>query len=101
MYRVITSYYLASKLKKLKFSEWHRLSNMKAKLESNPYAGKRLGNSLFEKKWGPFRILYIILEDVLVVILLEFTHKKDQRVAIDYVLSNWDDIIRKLKSMYS
>ncbi len=100
-YKVILSEYLESKLKKSKFSQWHRLEKLKIKLKSNPYAGKRLGYNLFEKKWGPFRIYYIILEDLLIVILVDYTHKKEQQATIDYILSNWSEITEKLRKKYS
>lgn len=99
-YRVVITDYLERKLKKLKFSDSHRLENLKKKLETNPYAGKRLGYNFFEKKWGAFRIYYIVIEDVTIVVLVEYTDKKEQQAAIDYILSNWETITQDLRRKY-
>ena len=100
-YKVIITNTLEEKLIKIKFSQWERLGKLKKKLEVNPFAGKRLGYNLFEKKWGAFRIYYIIFEDVLLVILIDYSHKKVQKATIDYMLSRWDEIIKNLKERYS
>ena len=101
VYKVFTSYALEEKLKKIKFDQWKRLEKLKKKLETNPYTGKRLGKDLFEKKWGPFRIYYIIIEDILLVFLIEFAHKKEQSRIINYILVNWDQIIAEIRKSFS
>lgn len=100
VYKVIISEYLEQKLKKIRFSQRKRLEKLKKKLQENPFAGKKLGYNLFEKKWGPFRIYYIIFEDILIVILVDFSRKKEQRTIIDYILSNWNEITKELKEKY-
>ena len=101
VYKVFTSYALEEKLKKIKFNQWLRLEKLKKKLATNPYAGKRLGKDLFEKKWGPFRIYYIIIEDILLVFLIEFSEKKEQSRIVNYVLVNWDQIITEIRKSFS
>lgn len=61
-YKVIVPDFVVSKTKSVGFNQPERLENLKRKLETNPYAGKRLAKNLFEKKWGAFRIYYIVLE---------------------------------------
>ena len=100
-YRVFTSYALEEKLMKIKFNQWTRLEKLKKKLSDNPYAGKRLGKDLFEKKWGPFRIYYIIIEDILLVFLLEFSDKKEQSKIVSYILANWDQLIEEIRKSFS
>lgn len=100
-YRVFTSYSLEEKFKKIKFSQWRRLEKLKKKLEINPYTGKRLGKDLFEKKWGPFRVYYIIIEDILLVFLIEFSHKKEQSKIVNYILTNWNQIISEIRKSFS
>ncbi len=99
-YRVFTSYSLEEKLKKIKFTDWNRLEKLKRKLEVNPLAGKRLGKNLFEKKWGPFRIYYVIIEDILIVFLIEFSDKKEQSRVVNYILANWDQIIAEIRRSF-
>ena len=100
-FKVIITKTLEDKLIRIKFSEWERLEKLKDKLETNPFAGKRLGYNLFEKKWGAFRIYYIIFEDTLLVILIDYAHKKIQKATIDYILSKWDEIIEGLREKYA
>lgn len=100
-FKVIITDTLKEKLFKIKFQDWKRLDNLKRKLETNPFAGKRLAYSLFEKKWGSFRIYYIILEKILLVIIIDYTHKKEQRTAINYIIENWDEILEELAQKYS
>ena len=100
-YRIFTTTSLDRKLRKMGFSQWHRLEKLKRKLETDPFTGKRLGKDLFEKKWGPFRIYYIIFEDILMVVLVEFGNKKEQRRAIYYILANWDQTIQELRKSFS
>ncbi len=100
-YRVTITNTLEEKLRKIKFSQWGRLEKLKRKLEANPLAGKRLGYNLFEKRWGAFRIYYIIFENILLVILIDYSHKKMQKVTIDYILSRWDEVIKNLKEKYA
>lgn len=99
-YKVIVTKPLEEKLKRIRFSEWERFEKLKKKLEINPFAGKRLKYNLFEKKWGAFRIYYIIIEDMLVVILIDYSHKKDQRAKIDYILWRWTNFISELRKEY-
>jgi mRNA-degrading endonuclease RelE of RelBE toxin-antitoxin system len=86
---------------KIKFNQWTRLEKLKKKLSDNPYAGKRLGRDLFEKKWGPFRIYYIIIKDILLVFLLEFSDKKEQSKIVSYILANWDQLIEEIRKSFS
>ncbi len=100
-FKVVITDTLKEKLLKIRFSEWDRLDNLKRKLETSPFAGKRLVYNLFEKKWGPFRIYYIILENILLVVLIDYSHKKEQKATINYIVSNWNKVISELTRKFS
>ena len=99
-YKVVVTIPLKEKLIRIKFTQWDRLEKLKRKLEINPFAGKRLGYNLFEKKWGAFRIYYIIFEKVLTVFVIDYSHKKLQKSTIDYLLSRWNELTMDLKEYY-
>lgn len=99
-YRIIIPENLDVKMKKMGFNQDKRFEKLKLKLATNPYAGKRLGRNLFEKKWGPFRIYYIIIEDIAIVVLIDYAHKKEQRTTINQILINWDLLEDELRKRY-
>lgn len=100
-YRVVVPEHVLSKMRRMGFNQGHRLDNLVRKLSENPYAGKRLGKDLFEKKWGPFRIFYVVIEDVAIVIIIDYTDKKHQRAAIDRMLANWSHMVGELRKLYA
>ena len=57
-------------------------------LRMNPYVGKPLRVSWFrEKKFGKFRLYYLIYDDFLVVYLIGFSDKKNQQEIISLIRS--------------
>jgi len=53
-----------------------------------------------EKRMDGFRLYYLILKDVLVVVFLDFSDKKQQQKVIDSILMNLDSIISEIKKKY-
>ncbi len=101
-YRVFVSETLDRKIKKFAPHLIKRLEKLKRKLEENPFTGKPLKHDfLREKKWGPFRVYYLIVKDMLVVFILEFSDKKDQQMVIDDILLHLDEILSEIKKKYS
>jgi len=101
IYKVVIPDSVVSKMKGMGFNQTNRLENLKKKLETNPYAGKRLARNLFEKKWGPFRVYYVVAEKFMVVILVDYSSKKDQQAAINNILYKLDDIIEDVLRKYA
>jgi len=100
-YRVLISETLEKKIEKFAPHLKKRLERLKRTLEDNPFTGKPLRYDFFrEKKWGPFRVYYIILKNMLIVFLLEFSDKKDQQRVIESILIDMDDIIAEIKKKY-
>jgi len=101
-YRVYVSETLNRKIKKLAPHLIKRLEKLKTKLEENPFTGKPLKYEfLREKKWGPFRIYYLIVKEVLIVFILEFSDKKDQQKVINDILLHLGEIVSEIKKKYS
>ena len=101
-YKVFVSETLETKIKKFAPHLKGRLEKLKKALEENPFTGKPLRHDfLREKKWGPFRIYYLIIKNILVVFILEFGDKKDQSRIIDEILLHLEEIIEEIKAKYS
>lgn len=100
VYRVFISDTLQKKIDKFAPHLKNRLEKLKKSLEKNP-TGKSLRHDyLREKKWGPFRIYFLVIQEVLIVFLLELSGKKDQQKVINDILSNLNDIIADIKRKY-
>ena len=100
-YRVFTSETVEKKIKKLAPHLIKRLEKLKKALEENPFSGKALKHDfLREKKWGPFRVYYLVAKDMLIVFILEFSDKKDQQNAIGEILLGLDEIMAEIKKKY-
>lgn len=100
-YRVFTSETVEKKVKKFAPHLIKRLEKLKKALEENPFTGKALKHDfLREKKWGPFRVYYLIVKDILIVFILEFSDKKDQQNVINEILLGLDEIIAEIKKKY-
>ncbi|MBI2544991.1 MAG: hypothetical protein HYW22_00100 [Candidatus Aenigmarchaeota archaeon] len=100
-YRVYTSEILDKKINRLVPHLKARLEKLKKSLEENPFTGKPLKHDyLREKKWGPFRVYYLIIKDMLIVFLLEFSDKKEQQKVINEILYDLDNIMSEIKKKY-
>lgn len=101
-YRVFTSDTLEKKINKFAPHLKKRLEKLKKVLEENPFTGKPLRyDFLREKKWGPFRVYYLIVKDLLIVFILEFSDKKDQQKVIDYIVLHLEEIMLEIKKKYA
>ncbi len=88
-------------MKKLDTIIKKRIIKLVEKLEQNPFVGKPLRYNFFrEKKMNGFRLYYLILKDVLLVVFLDFSDKKAQQKVIDTILMNLDKTILKIKKKY-
>jgi len=66
------------------FHEW--LDNIENQLIENPYVGKPLGVTWFrEKKYGKFRVYYLIYDNVKSVYMVAISEKKDQQRVINSI----------------
>ena len=85
-YKVYQSKNFTDKLTKLPkgFKEW--IEKIQDHLVINPYVGKPLGvDWLREKKYGKYRMYYLIYEDLIAVFMVEISEKKDQQKIINTI----------------
>ena len=99
-YKVYQSKNFTDKLIKLPkdFKEW--VEKIQDQLATNPYTGKPLGvDWLREKKYGKYRIYYLVYEDFVAVFMVEISEKKDQQKIINtirFFLDMYRDELREL-----
>ncbi len=85
-FKVYQSKIFQDKLKDMPvhFKEW--VENIQDQLVLNPYVGKPLGTEwLREKKYGKYRIYYLIYEDIITVFMVNMSEKKDQQKIINTI----------------
>ena len=85
-YRVYRSKLLNEKLQNMPkdFIEW--LSKIEDQLVLNPYVGKPLGFEWFrEKKYGKYRVYYLIYEDLRAIYIVAISEKKNQQKTINTI----------------
>ena len=80
------------------FQNW--VDKIEDQLVENPYVGDALGEKWFrEKKYGKFRIYYLIYDDLQSVYMVGISGKKDQQKVINTIRLFFDffrDEIKKL-----
>ena len=99
-YKVYQSEVFVEKLKDMPkdFKEW--IEKIQDQLVLNPYVGRPLGVDWFrEKKYGKYRIYYLIYEDIVAVFMVDISEKKDQQKVINTIklfLNIYKDELNKL-----
>ncbi|MEK6891772.1 MAG: type II toxin-antitoxin system RelE/ParE family toxin [Nanoarchaeota archaeon] len=86
IFKVYQSKLFSDKLKSMPkdFKDW--IEKVQDQLVSNPYVGKPLGvDWLREKKYGKYRIYYLIYEDIITVFMVNLSEKKDQQKIINTI----------------
>lgn len=80
------------------FKEW--LDGMLDQLVENPFVGKPIGARWFrEKKFGKFRIYYLVYEGIKSVYLVNLSDKKDQQKIINSILLLQDIYKKEIEEM--
>ena len=78
----------------------NRVDKIESELAGNPYSGKPLGVKWFrEKRYGKFRIYYLVYEESKAVFMVAISSKKDQEKVINTVkllLNFFGDELKKL-----
>ena len=95
VYKVLKTAVFDRKFSKLSLDVQKAIEEIKYKLQENPFSGKPLRYTFFrEKKYGKYRIYYLIYEKQLILYMITISEKKDQQVAINTVL-RFLDIYKK------
>lgn len=86
VFKVFFTGVLEKKLEKAEknFQLW--VEKMLDRLAENPFAGKPLGTKwIREKKFGKYRIYYLVYEKSQIVYLVNLSDKKDQQAIINSI----------------
>ena len=85
-YKVFYTAVFERKIEKMEkdFKEW--LEKLLDKIVENPYAGKPLNVKWFrEKKFGKYRVYFLVYENVKAVYFVNLSGKKDQQQIINSI----------------
>ena len=100
VYKIFRAHTFDKKLEKFEkeFVIW--VDKMEDQLIENPYVGDPIRVSWFrEKKYGRYRIYYLIYDDIEAVYIVGISDKDDQQVVINTIwllLDNFHEEIKKL-----
>ena len=86
--------------KSMEKEEREQLNKIKIQIKENPSVGKPLKFDWFrEKKYGKYRIYYLIYEDIVAVFMVDISEKKYQQKVINTIklfLNIYKDELNKL-----
>jgi|SRR3989344_3701648 len=102
-YKVYHSARFDKELEKFGKAFQNRVDKIEDQLVKNPYSGSPLSVEWFrEKRYGKYRIYYIIYDDLEAVFMVAISEKKDQqkvintvRMLLDFFKEEIKDLIRK------
>ncbi len=99
-YKVYHSHRFDRELKKFDNTFQDRVDKIEDQLVENPYTGDPLGVKWFrEKRYGKYRIYYLIYEDLEVVFMVAVSEKKDQQKVINTVRLLFDFFREELEKL--
>lgn len=103
LYRVLVTQLPDEKAKMLEKSVQEWIKQTEKKLEENPHTGKPIGFVWFrEKKFGKYRLYFLIYEDLKAVFVVNLSEKKDQQKIINSIILHREEyrleVIRFLQS---
>ena len=85
-YKVYRSERFDKELSKFDKNFQNRVDNIEDQLVTNPFAGDPLGINWFrEKRYGKYRIYYLIYENLKAVFMVGISKKKDQQKVINTI----------------
>lgn len=86
MYGVYRTETFDRQVKKLSKEEQKQIEHIEQQLKTNPFVGKPLGYKFFrEKKIKGRRIYFLIYEELVMVLLVGQSDKKDQQATINLI----------------
>jgi len=85
-FKVLVTNSFLNEYKKLSFDEKRKIEKIIEQLKMNPFSGKPLGYKFFrEKKIEGKRLYYLIFEDKIKILILNYSGKKKQKTIINEV----------------
>ena len=88
MFKVFETESYAKQISKWVQNEKQFIQKIVVKLKNSPFSGKRLYLELMEKKLKNRRIYYLVYEDLLIVLFVSTSKKKNQQKTIDHIKKN-------------
>ncbi len=89
VFRVYRTDEFDKQLSKLSRSEQEDIHEFEKKLSINPYAGKPLGyRFLRENKLDGKRVYYLVYEDLIIILMVAISNKKEQKDRIRSIKEN-------------
>jgi len=91
-YKVYTTNSFEKEMSKLSLDEQERIKKIFLQLKENPYVGDQLQYKfLREKRLKEKRIYYLIYDDLLSVLIVAISGKKNQQETIDHIIYCFDE----------
>ena len=101
-YKVYHSARFDSELSKFDKNFQDRVDKIEEQLIQNPYTGDPLGVRWFrEKRYGKYRIYFIIYDDLEAVFMVAISEKKDQQKIINTVRLLFDFFRKEIENIIS
>ena len=92
VYAVYTTKSFDRETEKLSKEEQERIQKIFLQLKENPYVGDQLQyRHLREKRVKEKRVYYLVYDDLLAVLVVAVSGKKDQQATINHIIDNFDE----------
>ena len=86
VYKIFATKEFEDVIRKLSSFEKARVEKSKEQMKVNPFSGRPLGYRFFrEKKLGGKRLYFLIYVEKSVVLLIDYSGKKNQQVSVDKI----------------
>ncbi|MBU2559663.1 hypothetical protein KKA03_02085 [archaeon] len=99
MYKVYRTETFDRRFRKLSNEEQKQIELIEQQLKINPFVGKPLGYKFFrEKKIKGKRLYYLVYENIVLVLLVGLSDKKDQQATINLIknrIPEYYDAVKK------
>lgn len=92
MYKVFSTKTYDDEVEKLPLDYQQSIQRVEQQLAKNPFVGKNLSyRFLREKRIREKRIYYLVYEDIVLILLVAVSGKKDQQKTIDHIKNNFGE----------
>ncbi|MBI2043780.1 hypothetical protein HYT24_00245 [Candidatus Pacearchaeota archaeon] len=99
-YSVYTTETFDREIFKLSKADNDRIEKMFLQLRSNPYVGDQLRyKHLREKRLDGKRIYYLVYDDLISVLMVAISSKKNQQATINSIVKNFDEYRKYLEKL--
>ena len=102
VYRILRTEEFIKQFNKLPKNIRKKIKKLRNKIKENPFVGDPLGHKFFrEKKIEGLRLYFLVYEELILVLLVAISNKKEQQVTINSIKINfieyYQDVHKKMK----